>query len=162
MQQITEANLAYYTKRQCSEQWRIFLTVLAEDLSEQMNAADRRQFMLNLGQRMAAKMPLPNVDSLVELESTINNLWLQMDWGYVTLSEQDNHLAIKHHCAPLHEAFGVSAMQWVPGLLQGVYSYWLKNLGADNGLGFEQFHAPGSDDDEIQFRLARADILAQF
>lgn len=161
MQQITEASLIYYARRQCSEQWRVFLTSLAEELSGQMEVEDRRKFMLALGERMAAKLPHPDATSLAQLESAINQLWEQMEWGYVSLREVDNTIAVSHRCAPLRAAFGAASMKWVPGLLEGLYAHWFRAFGAGGELQLMQFSTPRGSDDEIQFRLGRTQVLSQ-
>ena len=159
MQQISEASLIYYARRQCSEQWRVFLTVLAEELSTQLEDHDRRQFMRGLGQRMAAKLPHPNLSTLAELESAINQLWEQMEWGYVRLREAEGFVAITHYCAPLRAAFGRASLPWTSALLEGTYAHWFEVFGAGGDLQLLQISMPRGSDDAIEFRLGRADVV---
>jgi len=160
MQQISEASLIYYARRQCSEQWRVFLTVLAEELSAQMESDDRRHLMHSLGRRMAAKLPHPDVTTLAQLESAINGLWEQMEWGYATLREADGYIAITHYCAPLRAAFGAASLKWVPALLEGIYAHWFEAFGAGKDLQVFQVTSPRGSDDAVAFKLGRPDVVA--
>lgn len=159
MQQITEASLIYYARRQCAEQWRVFLTVLAEELAQNMAQEQARDFMRNLGRRMALRLPHPDLHTLADLEVSINRLWEQMEWGYVRLREQADHVVVAHYCAPLRAAFGAAAIKWTPALLEGVYAQWFEAFGAGEELRLRQASAPRGSDDALEFHLARKDIL---
>lgn len=160
MQQITEASLIYYARRQCSEQWRVFLSVLADELAAQMDVPERRQLMHALGRRMAAKLPHPQVASLADLQREINLLWEQMEWGYIRLREEEGYIALTHSCAPLRAAFGPSATQWAPALLEGIYAHWFEAFGAGDELELVQISAPRGSDDSMEFRLGREEVVA--
>lgn len=160
MQQIAEASLAYYSQQQCSEQWRVFITALADELTAQMALAERRQLMHALGERMATKLTHSNVNTLAELEKSINELWSQMQWGYVSLYEQADSIGLTHFCSPLRHAFGADAMQWAPALLQGVYARWFSAFGAGDDLQLRQVAPAQGGDDAIEFKLGRANAMA--
>jgi Cellulose synthase subunit D len=144
--------LDYLLERQISRQWRGMLTALATEFEAQIGPAELRQLMHRVGGRFAAAHPLPACVSTAELADALNHYWQQMDWGYVTLSDEPDCLRIVHYCAPL-QAFGDAALHWTPALLEGVYQTWLSALGAQ-GLSVAQTSGYGADS-AIEFRLAR-------
>jgi len=125
-----------------------------------MEPLERRQLMHALGERMAAKLGHSNVTTLSELEISINKLWSQMRWGYVSLAEREDSIGLTHFCSPLRHAFGAEAMQWAPALLQGVYARWFSAFGAGNDLQLRQVGSACGTDDAIEFKLARANAFA--
>lgn len=145
--------LAYYEEHQCSKQWRGFLLALAEEFEDQLGAPELRGLMTRIGERFARATALPPCETLEQLTEAINETWVLLDWGWVTIEDDADHLAIRHACAPLRAAFGKSGAAWAPAFLEGVYQHWFSVLGIDPVLRVRE--AGCGDDGMLEFRLGR-------
>jgi hypothetical protein len=86
-------------------------------------------FMRHVGRRMANELGTPSASTLEALEETINNQWLGMDWGWVTLTTDGRSLTLTHGAYP---GAGGGSSQWqaaMAALLEGLYEAWLVVLG---------------------------------
>lgn len=154
MSDLEQGSLAYFLSEPVSPQWADFLRVLGEELSEQMSPEEIRAFFLLLGQRIARRNPLTAGETLQDLEQAVNDQLRNMGWGWMRVRDLNTSLEFLHSCAPLRQAFGDAAMEWAPGLLEGLYSEWLKQLGAEEALVLQQLGKPEGVQDTLRFRLA--------
>lgn len=159
MNDVEQASLNYYQSFACSEQWAEFLHALASELQAQMSPEENRAFFYVLGGRIAARMPLPGTATLEAFERSANERFRQIRWGWTQIRDVHSSLEIVHHCAPFRQAFGDAAMAWSSGLLEGVYSYWLKQLGAGQELQLRQVGHADAASDTLQFRFAHASLF---
>lgn len=152
---IQEGNLRYFTKRQCSTQWQAFLAAFASELEEQVPANELRVLMGRLGKFMAQSLPAPSGDTLAELETSINAIWFNMNWGWVTLVEKNDGLYIEHHAAPLQAAFGEKALAWSPAILESIYGHWFSAISDSDALQLSQAGPAQPDGMLLTFRFGR-------
>lgn len=152
---VLESNLEYFVQQQCSDQWQVFLGAFAAEFGQQIPVAELRVLMARLGASMAQSMTVPAGNSISELEASINSIWLNMNWGWVALSEKDDGLYIEHHVSPLLGAFGEAALAWSPAILEGVYGHWLSALGASPELSISQVQPAKADKLLLVFRFGR-------
>ncbi len=150
-----EENLGYFAKRQCSIQWQVFLSAFAGEFGQQIPVAELRVLMARLGTSMAQSIPAPVGDTIAELEESINAIWFDMDWGWVSLVEKDDGLFIEHHVAPLQCAFGEDALSWSPAILEGIYAHWFSVISGDSRLKLAQVEPAQYSDFLLVFRLGR-------
>ncbi|WP_083925577.1 cellulose biosynthesis protein BcsD [Trinickia symbiotica] len=143
--------LAFYASTHPSPQWQGFLTALAEEFESELDHAQLRQLMARIGQRFADAHPLGQCETIDDLATALNANWARLDWGFVRLADESDHLSLTHLCAPL-AAFGPGADTWATAFLEGAYRRWLETLGAD-ALTLKQVRAAGHT--ELEFRLAR-------
>jgi len=68
----------------------------------------------------------------------MNQVWSEMNWGWVELVEETDALVVAHHASPLKVAFGEHSLDWSPALLEGVYAQWFDGLGMDKSLRLVQ------------------------
>ena len=144
----------YFRDQQVSLQWLPVLRALAQELSERADVADLRQLFFQVGERFALDVQgrFDNIETLSALEQALNELWQQMNWGFVSLQERKASVDILHSCAPLAQAFGDEAMAWSIGLLEGFYQHVFKVLGAGDAM---QVEGVGSEGMDIQLRFGR-------
>lgn len=159
MSDIEQASLRYHAARACSEQWRDFLQVLAEELNQQMSADENRAFFYALGRKLAERMPLPEARNLEDLELHANERFAQTGWGFLKVRDAYSSLEFLHSCAPLRQAFGDAAMEWAGGLLEGLYASWVRQLGAGEELQLRQVGEPEGVTDTLCFRLAHPSLF---
>lgn len=151
-----DENLGYFSRQQCSVQWQSFLNAFAGEFGQQIPVAELRVLMSRLGVSMAQNMIAPAGVTMAELEQSINDIWFEMSWGWVSLIEKDSGLYIEHHVSPLQSAFGADALAWTPAILEGIYAHWFAMLGAGSDLQLTQFEPAQPDSMVIVFRFGRA------
>ena len=120
------AIVEYFAEMQCSRQWKGFLRALSEEFSQQLPEADLQALMRRLGARFAQASPLPDCNTLDELQIAMGRIWVGQDWGWVKLEELHGALRISHFCAPLFTALGPASAAWSPAFLEGVYQEWFR------------------------------------
>lgn len=143
--------LDYYTNRHPARQWHGFLLALAAEFQDQLDSDALRELMGAVGARFAAAHPLAGCATLAAMTNALNDLWAAIDWGYVQLDDQIDHLDIRHLCAPL-AAFGAAGAAWAPAFLEGAYGHWMNDAGA-RGLSCVQL--AGGTPTDLTFRVAR-------
>ncbi len=134
--------LSHLNDRLCASQWRAALAAFAQELAQDLTPQRLRALMRRAGERFAEAHALPPAASIPDLQYAINQLWTTLDWGWVTIAEAEDHLALTHYCAPLRAAFGADHEAWTTGFLEGVYELWMRQLGADDQLHASQGPAP--------------------
>ena len=126
----------YFREQQVSLQWLPVLRALAAELESRESPEALRSLFSAMGQRLASEAgaQLGNPETLADLQQGLNDFWSQMNWGWVTLLEHSGSLEIRHHAAPLAEAFGDDSLVWSCGFLEGFYQTTLEALGAQAGM----------------------------
>ena len=160
MSDVEQQSLSYFLSRPAQGRWAGLLQALAEELSSQMPAAEIRAFFVVLGRRWARSMPLAiaatGSSNLKDFEQAANAALAGCDWGWLRVHDLGSSIELHHACAPLRSAFGVEAMPWSAGLLEGLYAEWMQALGADGGLILRQVGDAEGAADTLRFRLAAA------
>ena len=134
----TSSVISYLSGRQCAAQWKIFLLSTAQELADKFSAAELRTFMRRVGGRFARELPLPACATLDDIQLAMSQAWTRLDWGWVEITDQADHLHLQHYCAPLEAALGREALDWTPSFLEGVYQQWFEQLGASDRLQVTQ------------------------
>ncbi len=155
-----QGSLSYFMSRPVEVRWAGLLSALAEELSAQMPAAEIRAFFAVLGRRWARTMPLPAGGGLKEMEQSMNASLSACGWGWVRVRDLGNAVEFQHSCAPLRTAFGAAAMEWAPGLIEGLYEEWLREQGAGRGLTLKQVGTAEGAVDTLRLRLAAGDYFS--
>lgn len=122
--------------QQVSTQWAFVLPALAGAMAASAGDRELKVLFHEAGRAMgeSAIDVLPDIDTIAELESSLNAFWGTRRWGRVVLDERKGHLEIVHYAAPLAAAFGEASLVWTCGLLEGFYESLLHALGAGEGL----------------------------
>ena len=160
MLDLEQGSLDYFLSRPVDAQWAGFLAVLGEELGAQMPAHETKAFFAVLGRRWARRMPLPAGGDLKALEKSANAVFSTCGWGLVRVRDLGNCVEFQHSCAPLRSAFGIEAMSWTPGFLEGIYQEWLREQGASQGLVLRLVGRAEGAADTLRFRLAASDYFA--
>lgn len=142
----------YLAERLCQRQWLGVLRALATEFNEHSSAQDLDEIFYRVGVRFSQANPLPEGETVADLERHMNLAWALMEWGTVALSSQDDYLLIDHQFSPLAAAFGEDGMVWAGSFLRGVYRQWLEDAGAGEELALEEV-APLDDWGNVSFRL---------
>jgi hypothetical protein len=153
-----EFTLNYYERITCSSQWRSFNRALAAELIESLPEEENRKLFARIGRRMAQDLPLARCDTLAQLQDAFNARWERIDWGFGTLGEAEDHVAIVHACSPMAMAFGSGTSGWTEGLLEGAYQTWFAAQGMPTLLGVRARSAgeeADADPRRVRLTLAR-------
>jgi len=148
-------NAQYYEIQQCSKQWRAFLSAFSIEFASKGDTKDLRAFMQQLGRTMASSYKIVDGSSLQLLEDSMNEVWNDLNWGWVELREESDALVVGHHASPLKVAFGEAGLLWSPALLEGIYAHWFEALGMDSSLRLSQREGVLEDGQLIVFELKK-------
>lgn len=126
----------YFRSQQVSLQWLPVLRAFATEMSAHTETKDLRRLFFKVGQRLASDTGdlFHAAKSLLQLEESLNDFWMRTNWGWVEFTENENHIDIAHHAAPLAEALGEDALEWSVGLLEGFYQSVFHVLGASDSI----------------------------
>ena len=126
----------YFRGQQISLQWSPVLRALAAEMSSHSDSKDLRHLFFKIGKRFAKDTEglFQDAQTIAQLEESLNDFWFRTNWGWVDLNEVDGCIYITHQAAPLAEAFGDDALEWVIGLLEGFYQSVFNVLGASDAL----------------------------
>ncbi|MDR5875987.1 cellulose biosynthesis protein BcsD [Halomonas sp. CUBES01] len=128
----TATYLSYYTERHCSPQWNRFLALVFDELMTQTDREGASGFLRHIGSRLAAEWPLGEYETLEALELSINGALNQLDWGWVSIRPEGNHLSIQHVAFPVPgttEHTLDKAFQAMSAVLEGLYTTWINEQG---------------------------------
>lgn len=148
----------YFRGQQVSLQWLPVLRALAFEMSAQAEAKDLRLLFFKIGEHFAndTEDRFQGVQTLAQLEDSLNDFWSQINWGWVDFKEVKGYIDITHQAAPLAEAFGDEALGWSVGLLEGFYQTIFKVLGASDSM-IVQGVGESSNGMDIHLRFGRQD-----
>ena len=150
----------YFQDQQVSAQWLPVLRAMALTLTEHAEPKDLHGIFFEMGQQLAQDLGagLASAQFLTELEEGLNDYWATINWGWVTLKEEQDLITIVHQAAPLEQAFGEAALPWSVGLLEGFYHSVFKALDSGNTMSLRST-GDLSDGMELSFSLGRHDNL---
>ncbi len=151
----TKKVLSYYQEQQCARQWQAFLQAFSSEFAAKADPAELRGFMYELGWRMAQQFEVKDGSSLQALQACMNQVWSELNWGWVEIQEEADALVLSHYSAPLSAAFGATALTWTPALLEGVYAQWFDALGMDKSLRLMQKAQADEDGLQLVYELKK-------
>ncbi len=132
----TEIFKNYIKTQQVPLQWGGVLRAMSTEMSSVSEDSDLRDFFFRIGERFASEVEtkFQGVETLEELEASLNSFWSEINWGWVELVEGEGGIDITHQCAPLAKAFGDAALSWSVGLLEGFYQTLFIEFGASDEM----------------------------
>ncbi|MFZ4054596.1 MAG: cellulose biosynthesis protein BcsD [Polynucleobacter sp.] len=142
---INTKKIDYRIQRQSARQWRSLLAATAHGLCKQFELKNPKIVMHSIGIQFGSQTPLPECETIADLQAAMCSVWQDMDWGRVELEENDGVLNIIHHGSTngnlLNTAYGMETPLWVTGFLEGTYQKWLSGMGAGDTLRVRQISA---------------------
>ncbi len=121
---IQATNLAYYSERQAGRQWRVLIQTFVDEMFHSAGRADACEFLRHVGKRMAQSMPLGEQPTLSSLQAAMNQVWLDMDWGWVRLHSDGRSVEILHGAYPQAQVGGETWREALAAVLEGIYQQW--------------------------------------
>lgn len=123
---ILAGNLAYYGDRHNNRQWRQLFSILVDEMYQSAGATDACHFLRHVGSRLAAAHPLDEQSTLQALETTLNGVLGELDWGWVRLNVDNRSIRIVHGAYPGIQETADHWRQAVAALLEGMYQDWFQ------------------------------------
>lgn len=127
-------HIEYYAKRHCSAQWRLFLELVFDELSNSAGKEELSGFWRHIGSRVSAERPIGDCATLERLERAVNDELDLLDWGWVSMTTDNQKVRICHTACPIpgssQERVETSLLA-MSALLEGVYKGWLQQQGGD-------------------------------
>jgi hypothetical protein len=139
-----QASLNYYAQRNCSEQWRVFLSEMISEFYDQVDSGMAESFFHRVGTRLAQALPLPPCGSLDEVATGLNRLFDQLEWGWVEVREAGSHIQIVHGAYPVVPMYQNAPEAWILPVLEGAYTEWFRSLGGQPELQAKVVNPPES------------------
>ncbi len=84
------------------------------------------------GEALADNYPLPESETVGQLEANINQLLSRFQWGVISVEVGDDGLRLRHRALPVSrdDARRVRWCNAFCAILEGLYSRWLQGQGA--------------------------------
>lgn len=116
-------------------QWREFLPLFAQELTQNLTPRLLSQLMRGTGAQFARQNVLGAAGTVADMQQAMNRVWSESGWGKVEIREAQDWLVLTHSDAPLQAAFGPENQNWAGAFLEAAYEEWMHQLGADPQLG---------------------------
>ncbi|MFC0229376.1 cellulose biosynthesis protein BcsD [Serratia aquatilis] len=135
MQDINNSlyELDYYRQRQFKAGWQDLVEVVFSGILASADDADSRDFLRLMGANLAKKLPLPDAETVGDLEDSLNRMLRHFDWGSVRIDATQEQLLLTHYAYP-RSADIESEPIWVLSfatVLEGAYEAWLLAQGGE-------------------------------
>lgn len=135
------------------------LRALAAELRQQVPVEQLRALVYLTGRRLAAERPVIDLKTLAEFEQYARQQFAELDLGWLRLEETAAGVEFLHGAAPLASWFGTESAAWAPGLLEGIYAEWMRQLGAGDQLDVREVSQPPGE--PLRFRMAHASSFGE-
>ncbi|HEY1077662.1 MAG TPA: cellulose biosynthesis protein BcsD [Fontimonas sp.] len=137
------------------------LRSLTIEFANHIADAQLRTLAYLAGQRLAKQYPIDGVQTIDQFEQQANTLMTELSWGWVTVEAKPSSIDFVHGCTPLKRWFGEMSMSWAPGLFEGVFAGWMRQLGASELLDVREVIAADAVNSEtLRFRFAHQSTFA--
>lgn len=129
MQDINNASyeIDYYRRQQFKPGWQSLMEVVFSGIFASADEADSRDFLRLMGSRLAEKTPLPDVQTVGDLEDSINAVLSHFDWGWVHIDASEQEILLTHYAypqAPDPDNESIWRLSFAT-ILEGAYATWL-------------------------------------
>lgn len=132
---MTENNnaeaLAWFQQQQTPAGWFDLLIVMVDGMLSNAGELESQPFLRQMGEELADNYPLPESETVGQLEANINQLLSRFKWGVVSVDVGDDGLRLRHRAMPVSrdEARRVLWCNAFCAILEGLYSRWLRGQG---------------------------------
>lgn len=132
---MTENNnaeaLAWFQQQQTPAGWFDLLIVMVDGMLSNAGELESQPFLRQMGEELADNYPLPESETVGQLEANINQLLSRFKWGVVSVDVGDDGLRLRHWAIPVSrdEARRVRWCNAFCAILEGLYSRWLRGQG---------------------------------
>ncbi len=151
----------YLSKRPPLESTEPVLRSLTTEFANHVSDAQLRSLAYLAGHRLAKQYAISGIGTIDQFEQRANALMSEMNWGWVTVEAKPGSIDFVHGCTPLKRWFGEMAMSWAPGIFEGIFFGWMRQLGASELLDVrEVISADAVNSEVLLFRFAHESAFA--
>jgi len=122
--------MSYFQQQQTPAGWFDLLTIMIDNMVRNVGQTDSQPFLRQMGEALAERFPLPDSETVGELEANINALLRQFNWGFIDLEASESGLLLRQQGLPLGR--DDDRQGWCHAfcaILEGLYARWLQAQG---------------------------------
>ena len=123
--------MAWFQQQQTPAGWFDLLLIMIDGMLNNAGELESQPFLRQMGEALADRYPLPESETVGQLEANINQLLSRFQWGVVSLEVGDDGLRLRHRALPVSrdDARRVRWCNAFCAILEGLYSRWLQGQG---------------------------------
>lgn len=119
--------MAWFQQQQTPAGWFDLLLIMIDGMLNNAGELESQPFLRQMGEALADNYPLPESETVGQLEANINQLLSRFQWGVVSVEVGDDG----HRALPVSrdDARRVRWCNAFCAILEGLYSRWLQGQG---------------------------------
>ena len=123
--------MAWFQQQQTPAGWFDLLLIMIDGMLNYAGELESQPFLRQMGEALADRYPLPESETVGQLEANINQLLSRFQWGVVSVDVGDDGLRLRHRALPVSrdDARRVRWCNAFCAILEGLYSRWLQGQG---------------------------------
>ncbi|HAT7494667.1 TPA: cellulose synthase [Raoultella ornithinolytica] len=123
--------MAWFQQQQTPAGWFDLLLIMIDGMLNNAGELESQPFLRQMGEALADRYPLPESETVGQLEANINQLLSRFQWGVVSVDVDDDGLRLRHRALPVSrdDARRVRWCNAFCAILEGLYSRWLQGQG---------------------------------
>ena len=123
--------MAWFQQQQTPAGWFDLLLIMIDGMLNNAGELESQPFLRQIGEALADNYPLPESETVGQLEANINQLLSRFQWGVVSVEVGDDGLRLRHRALPVSrdDARRVRWCNAFCAILEGLYSRWLQGQG---------------------------------
>ncbi|EMW5168689.1 MULTISPECIES: cellulose biosynthesis protein BcsD [Raoultella] len=123
--------MAWFQQQQTPAGWFDLLLIMIDGMLNNAGELESQPFLRQMGEALADRYPLPESETVGQLEANINQLLSRFQWGVVSVVVGDDGLRLRHRALPVSrdDARRVRWCNAFCAILEGLYSRWLQGQG---------------------------------
>lgn len=149
--------LKYFQSQQTQPGWFSLLHIMIESMVANAGEGESRQFLVQMGDTLAGRFPLPVARTVGELESQINGRLAIFNWGYIDIEASETAMLIRHMALPVpgEEAQQASWNNAFSAVLEGVYARWIRDQGGKPHVSLWRESSPSTTVVHFRYQISR-------
>ena len=123
--------MAWFQQQQTPAGWFDLLLIMIDGMLNNAGELESQPFLRQMGEALPDRYPLPESETVGQLEANINQLLSRFQWGVVSVDVGDDGLRLRHRALPVSrdDARRVRWCNAFCAILEGLYSRWLQGQG---------------------------------
>ncbi|MEN0613679.1 cellulose biosynthesis protein BcsD [Klebsiella indica] len=121
----------WFQQQQTPAGWFDLLLIMVDGMVSNAGERESIPFLRQMGEALADEYPLPESETVGQLEASINAQLRRFQWGLVSIEVSEDCLRLRHQALPVSrdEARRVRWCNAFSAVLEGLYSRWLQGQG---------------------------------
>ncbi len=93
--------MAWFQQQQTPAGWFDLLLIMVDGMVNNAGELESQPFLRQMGEALADEHPLPESETLGELEANMNAQLSRFQWGVVSVEVSDDGLRLRHQALPM-------------------------------------------------------------